>query len=355
MPINLPPELSIILVSYNSLTDLQRCLPTIYSQSAVLSFDVIIVDNHGKDGVAEWLAQAHPSILFIKNPANSGYAGGNNLGLTQAKGQWVLFLNPDTKLAPDFLARLMTTARQHPQALITPKLLNPDGTINACGNEMHYTGLTTCRGLNQPSSAFTQLQSVPLLSGAALLAPRAVLQTIGSFDETYFMYFEDTQLSMRAKLAGFELLCEPAAVLTHYYKLGMSPTKFYYLERNRLLTIWEVLSRKTGIQLLPALLLTELFMWAFALRGWRYLRVRFQTYAYLWRHRARIRQRHQTIQTTRAITDAQLMTGSLVSLPFDQLIGGPLGRICDAIIRPVYSLLRPRSLSQKGVDLSSIE
>lgn len=345
MPTNIPPELSIILVSYNSLTDLQRCLPTIYNQSATIPFNVIIVDNHGQDGVAEWIALAHPSILFIKNPANSGYAGGNNLGLTQAKGQWVLFLNPDTELAPDFLDRLMTTARQYPTALITPKLLNPDGTINACGNEMHYTGLTTCRGLNQPSSAFETLQPVPLLSGAALLAPQVVLQTIGMFDETYFMYFEDTNLSMRAKLAGFELLCEPAAVLTHYYKLGMSPMKFYYLERNRLLTIWEVLSRKTAIQLLPALLLTELFMWAFALRGWRYLRVRFQTYAYLWRHRSRIRQQHQTIQATRVITDTQLMSESLVSLPFDQLIGGTPGRICDAVTRPVYSFLRPRSLS----------
>jgi GT2 family glycosyltransferase len=345
VPTNLSPELSIILVSYNSLTDLQRCLPTVYGQSTTISVEVIIVDNHGQDGVSGWIAQAYPSILFIANPANSGYAGGNNLGLTQATGQWVLFLNPDTELAPNFLDRLMPTARQHPTALITPKLLNPDGTINACGNEMHYTGLTTCRGLNQPSSHFETLQTVPLLSGAALLAPRAVLQIIGAFDETYFMYFEDTNLSMRAKLAGFELLCEPAAVLTHYYKLSMSPMKFYYLERNRLLTIREVLSRKTGIQLLPALLLTELFMWAFALRGWSYLRMRFRTYAYLWGHRSRIRQQHQTIQATRVITDAQLMTGSLVSLPFDQLIGGTLGRIFDAITRPVYSLLRPRSLS----------
>lgn len=340
-----PPELSIIIVSYNSLNDLKRCLPTIYNQSETLLVDLIIVDNHGKDGVAEWTAQAHPSVIFIKNPANSGYAGGNNLGLTQAMGRWVLFLNPDTELAPDFLSKLMATARLNPTSLITPKLLNPDGTINACGNEMHYTGLTTCRGLNQPSSAFEQLQTVPLLSGAALLAPQAVLQAIGSFDETYFMYFEDTNLSMRAKLAGFGLLCEPAAVLTHYYKLGMSPMKFYYLERNRLLTLWQVLSRKTCRQLLPALLVTELFMWLFALRGWPYMRVRFQSYGYLWRYRAQIRQQHDVIQATRTISDTQLMAGSLISLPFDQLLGGRLGQILDAVTRPIYSFLRPKSLS----------
>lgn len=338
------PELSIIIVSYTSLDDIKRCLPTVYSQSTTVEFELIIVDNHGKDGVAEWLPQVYPSAIVIKNPTNSGYAGGNNLGLTQARGQWVLFLNPDTELTPDFLSQLMSTAKQHPMALITPKLLNPDGTINACGNEMHYTGLTTCRGLNQPSSAFESLQVVPLLSGAAILAPQAALQTIGAFDETYFMYFEDTNLSMRARLAGFELLCEPAAVLTHHYKLGMSPMKFYYLERNRLLTLWQILSRTTCFQLLPALLLTELFMWLFALRGWAYIRVRFQTYTYLMRHRTMIRHHHQVIQNSRCITDAQLMAGSLISLPFDQLIGGTLGRICDAVTRPIYSFLRPKSL-----------
>ncbi len=142
---NPTPELSVIIVSYDSLNDLKRCLPTLSAQSATVAFELIVVDNHGRDGVAEWLAQQYPSVLLIRNPANSGYAGGNNLGLTQAKGHWVLFLNPDTELAPDCLDQLMATARKHPDALITPKLLKPDGTINACGNEMHYTGLTTLR------------------------------------------------------------------------------------------------------------------------------------------------------------------------------------------------------------------
>lgn len=320
-------------------------MPTVYNQSETVSFELIIIDNHGQDGVASWLASTYPSAIFIRNPVNSGYAGGNNLGLAKAAGQWVLFLNPDTKLNPDFLEKLMDTAQQYPTALITPKLLNPDGTINACGNEMHYTGITTCRGLNQPSSAFVQLQKIPLLSGAALLAPQAVLREIGLFDETYFMYFEDTHLSMRARLAGFELLCEPAAVLTHYYKLGMSPMKFYYLERNRLLTLWQVLSRRTSIKLLPALLVTELFMWLFALRGWGYVRVRFQTYGYLLRNRTHICRQQQKIQSTRRISDAELLAGSLISLPFGQLPGGTLGRIFDAVTRPVYALLRPKSLS----------
>jgi GT2 family glycosyltransferase len=339
------PELSIILVSYDSLADLKRCLPTLLPQAETVSIELIVVDNHGRDGVADWITAEYPSVQLLPNPTNSGYAGGNNLGLSRASGQWVLFLNPDTELAPDCLDRLMTTARRHPTALITPKLLKPDGRINACGNEMNYTGLTTCRGLDQPASARTALEPVPLLSGAALLAPQAVLQIIGAFNETYFMYFEDTELSMRARLAGFELLCEPAAVITHYYTLGMSASKFYYLERNRLLTLLHLLSKKSCRQLAPALAVTELLMWVYALKGWGYLRARFRTYRYLLRHREAIWAHHRVIQTTRRITDAQLMKGSLTDLPFGQLMGGPVGRFCTAIARPVYALLRPRSFS----------
>ncbi|WP_198175306.1 glycosyltransferase family 2 protein [Spirosoma telluris] len=147
---NAPSEpaivLSIIIVSYNSRVDLARCLPTLFSQQTQDSFEVIVVDNHGTDGVATELLTQYPQVRLIQNLANTGYAGGNNLGLAQAKGHWVLFLNPDTELWPGCLERLMTTARQYPSALITPKLLNPDGTINACGNQMQYTGITTCRG-----------------------------------------------------------------------------------------------------------------------------------------------------------------------------------------------------------------
>ncbi|GAB4038037.1 glycosyltransferase family 2 protein [Spirosoma gilvum] len=340
-PADTAVELTIVIVSYNSRADLARCLPTIYSQSTDATVEIIVVDNHGRDGVASFLQTSFPDVLLIKNPANTGYAGGNNLGLAEAKGKCILFLNPDTELWPECLEQLLTTARKHPKALITPKLLNPDGTINACGNQMQYTGITTCRGLNQSADSYKNQQQIPLVSGAALLAPASVLQQIGGFDESYFMYFEDTELSLRARLAGYELWCDADAVITHYYKLGFSPTKFYYLERNRLLTFLTIFSRSTLLSLLPALLLTELLMWGFALRGWRYVRTRFQTYAYLFENWSSIRKRHHQTQQLRQVSDVDLLQGSLLSLPFDQLVSGKVGRWLDALIRPFYRLLKP--------------
>ncbi|RRA99234.1 glycosyltransferase family 2 protein [Larkinella rosea] len=342
------PELSIILVSYNSLSDLQRCLPTLLAQKTGFSYEIIVVDNHGNDGVRDWIKTAEPAVIYYQNTTNSGYAGGNNLGLKHASGRWTLFLNPDTELLPDCLERLRKTAYDFPDAFITPKLLHSDGTVNACGNVMHYTGITTCRGLNEPSDVYTNLETVPLLSGAAFLAPTLALKRLGGFDETYFMYFEDTDLSLRARLAGYSLLCDARACIVHHYKLGMNPLKFYHLERNRLLTFLKIFSRKTLLQLLPALLITEAMTWAYSLRGWSYFRARFQGYFWLWKNRSSWLKNRRTIQQNRQLPDQTILNDSLLSLPFEQLAGPSLGRFLNVLTQPLFRLLRPSFNPQQG-------
>lgn len=341
-----PVELSIVIVAYKSRADLARCLPTIERQDVAFRYEIIVVDNYGGDGLADFLSADYPDIRLFKNPVNDGYAGGNNLGLRHVTGRWTLFLNPDTELWPGALAQLVTTARQRPNALITPKLLNPDGTINACGNLMHYTGITTCRGLNQPASTWTDCHAVPLLSGAAVLGATTVFRELDGFDATYFMYFEDTDLSLRARLAGYLLLCEAGAVIMHHYALGINPTKFYYLERNRLLTFLKVFSRPTLLRLLPALLLTELLTWAYSLRGWAYVKTRFQTYRWLWANRSVIRQQRRHIQAERRVSDAMLLADALVSLPFGQVTRGWAARTLDAGTRWLYATLKPKRLNR---------
>ncbi|RIV22289.1 glycosyltransferase family 2 protein [Fibrisoma montanum] len=338
-------ELSIVIVSYNSFTDLQRCLPTITEQSVDFSYEIIVVDNHGADGVANWLSVSYPNIILIVNPVNNGYAGGNNLGVQHARGKWVFLLNPDTELRKDSLAQLMKSARDLPDALLNPKLLNPDGTINACGNQMHFTGITTCRGLNQPFNTFTTLHTIPLLSGAAIIGRAEVFRRLGGFDERYFMYFEDTDFSLRARRQGIQLVCESRAEVVHHYTLSLSAGKFYFLERNRLLTFLKIFSRNTLRALLPALLLTELLTWVYGLRGWSFLKSRFRTYKYIWANRSLINQEHQHLTRQLAnVSDTALLAGSELSLPFASLLPKPFSSVADAILTTMYRLLIPRRL-----------
>ncbi|XWW48296.1 glycosyltransferase family 2 protein [Fibrella sp. USSR17] len=336
------PLLSIVIVAYKSATDLQRCLPSLYTaELAQITHEVLIIDNYGEDQLETWLAATYPASKYFLNPLNTGYSGGNNIGIDLARGHWTLLLNPDTELLPGSLAQLLETAKANPDALINPKLLNPDGTINACGNQMHYTGITTCRGLNEPSGNYQKLERISLLSGAAVLSPTAVLRTLLGFDEQYFMYFEDTDLSLRARLLGYPLLCESRSVIIHHYRLGMNSTKFGYLERNRLLTLLKVLSGHTLRQLLPALLITEFLTWVYALRGRSYLRSRFWGYTWLWQNRQEIREKRRQIQQTRLIPDAELIGDSLSALPFDQVVSSPIGKFINWLTYQVYRLLRP--------------
>ena len=336
-------DLTVVIVSYGSRTDLERCLPTLYTPGNP-ELTVLVVDNHGADGVPDWLEHDWPAVQVVRNPCNSGYSGGNNLGLALAHTPYTLILNPDTEVGPGALAALLTAARVQPFALITPKLLRPDGRVNACGNEMHYTGLVWCLGLGQPAEKYQGLQPVPLLSGAAIIGRTEVFRDLGGFDEQFFMYYEDTDLSLRAKLRGYRLFCLADAEITHHYTLNMTPGKLYQLERNRLLTLFKVLSGRTLRQLLPALLLTEAATWSFSVRGWSYVRARARVYGWLWRHRFELRQTRSEVQRSRRCSDADLLGQSSLALPIGQVSAPALGRLVNAVCVPIYRLLKPASL-----------
>ncbi len=338
--------LTVVIVSYDSRPDLERCLPTLFAPGSP-EVSVLVIDNHGADGVSDWLEHAWPAVQVVRNPCNSGYAGGNNVGLALVDTPYTLILNPDTEVAAGALAALLQAARAQPFALITPKLLRPDGRVNACGNEMHYTGLVWCLGLGQPAEQYAGLQPVPLLSGAAIIGRTEVFRDLGGFDEQLFMYYEDTDLSLRAKLRGYRLFCLADAEITHHYALNMTPGKLYQLERNRLLTLFKVLSGQTLRQLLPALLLTEAATWSFSVRGWSYVRARARVYGWLWRHRSELRQVRSEVQRTRLCSDAELLGQSSLALPIGQVSAPALGRLVNAVFVPIYRLLKPATLRRK--------
>lgn len=336
------PTLSIVIVSYHSREDLERCLPTIERQDFD-DYEIVVVDNAPGDGTGEWLAKAYPKVRVVPNEKNTGYAGGNNRGIETASGTYTMILNPDTELHDRALATLLDTARAHPEALVTPKLLNADGTVNACGNQMHPTGITTCRGLGDPVDAHTGTVPVPLVSGAAFLVRRELLLELGGFDARYFMYLEDTDLSLRARSRAYRILCVADAVVTHHYTLGMTPTKFHYLERNRLVTLFRHLEGRTLRRMAAPLLLTELATWVFAfLKGASYVAARARGYAWLWRERDWLRAARAEQQRTRQVDDAALLAGAESTLPFDQLVPSPsIAHWLERLTAPLYRWTLP--------------
>lgn len=335
------PELSVLIVAYRSHDDLARCLPSLFAQD-YQDFETIIVDNAGED--SPWLRQHYPQVHVIDNPANTGYAGGNNLAIDAANGHFFLFLNPDTLLHEHALSQLMQTALANPDALVNSKLLNPDGTVNASGLLMHYTGISTCRGLHQDPDNYQGVETIPLISGAAFVARRDLIADTGGFQELYFMYLEDIELSLRAKLLGYQVLCNNDAVITHDYVQNLNANKFFYLERNRLLTLFIIARRRTLLHMSGALVLTELATWAYALlKGGAYINARWRVLRWFFQEKHTWQALRTNMQQRRRTGDEVWLEDALEALPFDQLMESDrMAAWLNRLTRPLYVLLRPR-------------
>jgi GT2 family glycosyltransferase len=335
------PELSVLIVAYHSHDDLACCLPSLLAQD-YQDFETIVVDNAGAD--SPWLRQHYPQVRVIDNPANTGYAGGNNLAIDAANGRFFLFLNPDTLVHEHALSRLMQTARANPDALVNSKLLHPDGTVNASGLVMHYTGISTCRGLHQDPDTYRGVEAIPLISGAAFVAHRDVIADTGGFRELYFMYLEDIELSLRAKLLGYRILCNNEAVITHDYVQNLTANKFFYLERNRLLTLFIIARRHTLLRMSVALLLTELATWAYALlKGSAYISARWRVLRWFFQEKRTWQAMRTDMQQRRRTGDGVWLADALEALPFEQLMdSNRMATWLNRLTRPLYVLLRPR-------------
>jgi GT2 family glycosyltransferase len=246
-----PIDVSIAILSWNAKGYLRRCLASLFrtgdaevrqawekagrplsgvSPEAV-SWEVIVVDQQSLDGSPEMVEAEFPEARLVRQAPNLGFAGGNNVAYRHASGRYFLLLNSDTVVTPGWLTELIRYADAHPQAgLIGPKLLNPDGTLQyscrrfptlAAGIFRHtplerfepkgrFTGDYLMRDWDHETP-----REVDWLSGACLLARRAMIDQIGGLDDGYFMYFEDVDWSYRAHEAGWDVHYTPTPAVLH--------------------------------------------------------------------------------------------------------------------------------------------
>ena len=333
---------SVIIVAYNSRAYLPDCLDSILRELHA-GDEVIVVDNGSSDGTAAFLRAQYPTVRLLEGE-NVGYAGGNNRGASVAQGKWLVFLNPDTRLQPGALAALLAPlANSSAIGLTTACIVHmrqPD-IVNACGNTIHYTGLTYCRGAGRPSAEYAEAGAVDAVSGAAFAVSRTVFAALGGFDEQFFMYVEDTDLSWRARLAGYRCWYVPRAVVEHDYQPSYTPSKAFYLERNRYMMLLKNLQPATFVRLLPGLSLSECVTWGFLLlKGPHYWLVKLRVYRWLWRQRSELRQVYRQVQALRQCSDQAIMAHLTYRLEFQQLAGSALARIAEGLFHPAFWLGR---------------
>lgn len=332
------PRVSIVVVNTNERHHLQRLLPSLFAQEYP-DYEVLIVDNVSTDGSLEYVAEHFPQARIIRNSNNLGYAGANNVGFQHATGDFVAVLNPDTRVEPEWLNELINALQQDATAgLATPKILLMDDAerINTCGNEITYAGLTVCRGLDQPATSYNKQEVVPAVSGAAFVIRKSLLDEIGGFDEDFFIYYEETDLSLRARLAGYTSLYVPTSIVYHEYAFRFSTRKGFWQERNRYYSLLKTLRWRTFLALLPALLLGELISWGYVtLRGPSHMVSKLRAYAWVIKHWRHIRTARNRVQQLRRVRDRQILDGLSHRLNFAQTINPRVATVLTAIFNPL--------------------
>lgn len=227
------PELSIILVSYNTKEHTLKALSSVYEQTVDTNFEVILVDNDSKDGSLEAVQEAFPQVQSYASGGNLGFAGGVHFGVDRSKGDLILLLNPDTLVLDGAIDKLVQFSCERPDAGIWGGVtLNNDLSLNtqhAWARHDLGTLLSSALGLSKifsKSCLFNKanygcwnrdtVKEVDILSGCFFLTTRELWNKLGGLDTSFFMYAEEADYCLKAKKLGYQPTVTPDARLIHH-------------------------------------------------------------------------------------------------------------------------------------------
>jgi len=232
--------------------------------------EVIIVDNASKDQSHIKCTEKFGSVKLIENKENFGYCEGNNIGLRQASGEFVVILNPDTVVSPNWITEMLDAYQKNGEGLYQPKILSlyEKNMIQSTGNMLHIFGFGFARDKGmQDMQQRREIEQIGYASGTCLFTSQAVLKKTGLLDSFLFLYHDDLDLGWRAAQVGIKSYYIPTATIYHAesYSLRWSSRKFFWLERNRRYCLLTHYSKDTYHKMFPYLFLVELMVWFFYL------------------------------------------------------------------------------------------
>jgi N-acetylglucosaminyl-diphospho-decaprenol L-rhamnosyltransferase len=221
--------LDVVIVSYRSREMVRDCLDSLRAHPPTGPMRVVVVDNDSRDGTAELIASEYPDVELIASAENLGFSAATNLGARQGEAPYLLALNPDTVVTAGALDTVIAVFEQHPKVgVVGPRLERADGSLDHAARRSfptplsalgHFSGLGRRRGASGKLAAYRapEVESGPVdaVNGAFMLMRRSVFEAAGGFDEDYWMYMEDLDLSYRLAQEGWQSWYEPAATVMH--------------------------------------------------------------------------------------------------------------------------------------------
>jgi GT2 family glycosyltransferase len=244
---NTEPLISIITVNYNGLDMTLDLLKSIDNQS-YKNLEIFVVDNASKEDPAAFFQKNYPYVKFIRSEKNLGFAGGNNLAVKVAKGDFLFFINNDAEITEGCLEKLVALFNEKPKlGIVSPLLLYFNESKGSDKDLIQYAGTTRVhpvtarnRTLGEKewdNGQFNTATETAYAHGAAMMIKRQVIDNVGVMFEDFFLYYEELDWCERIRKAGYDIYVEPRAKVYHKESASVqkiSGLKTYYLNRNRI-------------------------------------------------------------------------------------------------------------------------
>jgi GT2 family glycosyltransferase len=221
------PSVSIIIVNYRTLDLLKRCLARIFESRNGMPLEVVVVDNASEDDAIEEVVGSFPEVILLRNIHNLGFSRGVNQGIRRSTGQYILAVNPDTRLPAEGIGPLLSFAeekyRSDHAGIVGCKLLNEDGSLQYSAGRFPSLRRTIGDFFRRKNRRKYELKdfgepvSIDWVSGACFLIRRELLDSIGLLDEDFFLYYEEVDLCFRARQQGWEIFYYPHTSVFHFY------------------------------------------------------------------------------------------------------------------------------------------
>ena len=307
---NLNPLVSIIILNYNAGNLLLNCVDSVF-KSTYSNFEVLVVDNISTDNSHVLCKEKFEKIRLIENKENLGYCEGNNVGIRNANGEFIVILNPDTTVEPNWLDHLMSAYNEFGEGLYQPKFfsLNEKLVLQSTGNMLHIFGFGFARDKGKiDDGKMESIEKINYASGTCLFTSKIVLDKIGLLDPFLFLYHDDLDLGWRAAHIGINSFYVPKSIIYHAesYSIKWSSKKFYWLERNRKYCLLTHYSKETYAKMRLSLFLVDLCVWLFYLsKG--FLGAKIKAELDIFRNRKAIKIRHNQLEKIKIVPDKELI------------------------------------------------
>lgn len=300
--------ISIVIVNYNGKNFLSNCLESVFA-SNYKNFEVIVVDNKSTDNSSVLAKEKFPTINVIYNEKNLG-ASGRNSGILKAKGKFVVLLDFDTLVSPDWLDEFLKSHQKHGYGLYQGKLLFMDDhkKINSAGCMLNIFGFSFARGSGEiDKGQYDDDIKINFPASTCAFMPRDVFDKIGLFDIEFFAYVEDTDFGWRALMQDIPSYFAPKVIVYHKGSPNTrwSSKKFYLLERNRQICLHTNFSKKSFWKLMPFLIILELGTFLFYFRKGMLIE-KLRAYSYIIKNQKYLSIRYKNLISKKTVMDKVL-------------------------------------------------